>query len=147
MFSPFGDHSMFINIMPASLRPSAHGHNNKRMTLSDFCRAFRGSMCKLQALPILLTLQLFISTSWGASDARKIFANTSGSVVLIRTFDAAGVPEAIGSGFFIDGNRLVTNAHVIAGAARIEYAIRGSGFVEVAQIAGFDRKRDLAVLV
>jgi len=40
------------------------------------------------------------------------------SVVRIRNVGACGV--AIGTGFVIDGNRIVTNRHVVAGARRLE---------------------------
>jgi len=40
------------------------------------------------------------------------------SVVRIRNVSACGV--AIGSGFVIDGNRIVTNRHVVAGARELE---------------------------
>ena len=42
------------------------------------------------------------------------------ALVLIRTFGADGSPLALGSGFFVGDGRVVTNAHVIAGAARAE---------------------------
>ncbi|GEN08903.1 hypothetical protein MFU01_39400 [Myxococcus fulvus] len=41
-------------------------------------------------------------------------------VVTIKTFDAHGDPLGLGSGFLIEGGRVVTNAHVVENAARAE---------------------------
>src|SRR5947209_909084 len=42
------------------------------------------------------------------------------SVVSIITYDSHGDPLMSGSGFFVRANQVVTNLHVIAGAARAE---------------------------
>ncbi|WP_426732097.1 S1C family serine protease [Myxococcus faecalis] len=41
-------------------------------------------------------------------------------VVTIKTFDAQGGPLGLGSGFLVEGGRVVTNAHVVEHAARAE---------------------------
>lgn len=53
-------------------------------------------------------------------DAAALVRSTSRAVVLIRTFDSRGEELGLGSGFVISGGRIVTNAHVVAGAARAE---------------------------
>lgn len=42
------------------------------------------------------------------------------AVVTLKVFDAAGNHLGEGSGFFIAGGRIVTNTHVVEGAARVE---------------------------
>lgn len=54
-----------------------------------------------------------LSVSAVATQARS-------SVVVIRTYDDAGEQVALGSGFIVAGGRVVTNAHVVAGASRAE---------------------------
>ncbi|WP_141326459.1 S1C family serine protease [Myxococcus sp. AB025B] len=41
-------------------------------------------------------------------------------VVTIKTYDAQGAPLGLGSGFLVEGGRVVTNAHVVEHAARVE---------------------------
>jgi serine protease Do len=49
-----------------------------------------------------------------------IVARSAAAVVTIKTFDAQGQAIGLGSGFRVSSGRLVTNAHVVAGASRIE---------------------------
>lgn len=49
-----------------------------------------------------------------------IVARSSAAVVTIKTFDQAGYEIGLGSGFRVEAGRLVTNAHVVAGASRVE---------------------------
>ncbi|MBZ4397119.1 MULTISPECIES: S1C family serine protease [Myxococcus] len=41
-------------------------------------------------------------------------------VVTIKTYDSQGAPLGLGSGFLVEGGRVVTNAHVVENAARAE---------------------------
>ncbi len=50
----------------------------------------------------------------------QIAAATTRAVVLLRTYDASGKPVALGSGFLLSDGRVVTNAHVLAGASSVE---------------------------
>lgn len=101
----------------------------------------------VRLLGLLPAMCFLLGTARSATDAREIYRLAAPSVVLIRTFDSGNVPLAIGSGFFLPDGRLMTNAHVIAEAARIEYSVRDRDFVPVTQIAGIDEGRDLALLV
>ena len=67
-------------------------------------------------------------------DVKKLAATTRPAVALVTVFDRAGRPLKFGTGFFVSSDgKLVTNAHVIAGAetatAKLEngatYSIRG----------------------
>jgi S1-C subfamily serine protease len=59
-----------------------------------------------------------VETAAGAVEAPSGEALARDSVVRIRSVGSCGV--AIGSGFVIDGRRLVTNRHVVAGARRLD---------------------------
>ena len=77
----------------------------------------------------------------------EIFRTASRSVVLIKTYDANNTPLLIGSGFFVgDGAALVTNAHVIAGASRIEYLDSSDQVHPVSGCLAIDIDGDLALL-
>jgi hypothetical protein len=70
------------------------------------------------ALSVLST-QVHAQTGKELSVA-DIAARSAGAVVTIKTFDAAGHPIGLGSGFRVGSGRLVTNAHVVAGATHVE---------------------------
>ncbi len=50
----------------------------------------------------------------------ELVKRTMPSVVTLRTYDARGKNLGLGSGFLVAGGRVVTNAHVVQGAARVE---------------------------
>ncbi|MEE4248962.1 MAG: trypsin-like peptidase domain-containing protein, partial [Alcanivoracaceae bacterium] len=65
----------------------------------------------------------------------------------LKSFDAEGEQIGLGSGFAIPGNRLVTNAHVVADAAWIEILDQQGRMVSTAPYATLlDLDSDLAVL-
>lgn len=49
-----------------------------------------------------------------------VFARADKAVVLIRVFDERDSAVALGSGFIMPDGRVVTNAHVVEGASRVE---------------------------
>src|ERR1700687_4369165 len=49
-----------------------------------------------------------------------VAANATRAVVTIRTYDSTGKLLGLGSGFLAPDGRVVTNAHVLAGAANAE---------------------------
>ncbi|MGB9274494.1 MAG: hypothetical protein WCC08_04590, partial [Terrimicrobiaceae bacterium] len=58
-------------------------------------------------------------------DLLKVYEATKGSVVTLRAVDQEGNELRTGTGFFVgDGNRIVTNFHVIEGAAKVEIKTR-----------------------
>jgi hypothetical protein len=78
---------------------------------------------------------------------RDIFEAAKESIVLILAYDRDGVPVSLGSGFFVETNKVVSNFHVVEGASKI--VIRQLGKKEqdeAKQILKFSKKLDLAVL-
>ena len=53
-------------------------------------------------------------------DLPGIVGQAGRAVVSIRVYDAAGCQIGIGSGFIVQDGRVVTNSHVLEGAARAE---------------------------
>ncbi len=69
------------------------------------------------------------------------------AVVVLLTYDAAGVAEGIGTGFLIsEDGTLVTNAHVIAQASRIDAMFPDGQKRPVLGVLATDDDRDLALL-
>src|SRR4051794_1410372 len=95
--------------------------------------------------------------SSGTLSARDIYRRDAPGVVYIRARSAQGGSSpfglqprqeniATGSGFTIDGEgRLLTNAHVVAGATDIQVTFSGSRTVP-ARVMGKDEDADLALL-
>src|SRR5258706_1406994 len=68
------------------------------------------------------------------------------SAVAIETFDARGEKLALGSGFFIDADRVVTNRHVIEGAYRAEVHLNSGRNFPVKNVLAVDAEGDVALL-
>jgi S1-C subfamily serine protease len=82
-----------------------------------------------------------------ALDTKRLFKDTVDSVVLIMSFDSNNQPLAIGSGFFVDGGRkIVTNFHVIAGAASVQTKLTNGNVLTLDTILGIDTDHDLVIL-
>lgn len=81
------------------------------------------------------------------SDIPKIVASSRGAVVLLKAFDKEGRPLGLGSGFRVSDGRFVTNAHVVAGASRVEINDEAGALIGVARSADMlSTSVDLAVL-
>ena len=101
--------------------------------------------CIIAVLSALLTAAT--NSAW-AIDAASIFGSSKDSVVLLVNSDEAGNPRAIGSGFVIgDGTRIATNLHVIEGASHVVAKTISGQVMELTQVAAYDEKADLAILV
>jgi serine protease Do len=82
-----------------------------------------------------------------APDIPKIVAAARGTVVLLKTFDRQGEVIGLGSGFRIAGGRFVTNAHVVAGANRVEIFDDAGALLGIARSADMlSTTVDLAIL-
>lgn len=102
-----------------------------------FPRVFEG----LQAEPIAPVAPPDSQQAFGAGAARA-----AGSIVKIT-----GVAESCnrgqeGSGWVVSPERVVTNAHVVAGMSTEHVRIQGTGRSYDARVVVFDPKKDLAVL-
>lgn len=69
------------------------------------------------------------------------------SAVAIETFDARGEKRSRGSGFFIDTDRVVTNRHVLEGAARAEVHSSTGTRYPVKGVLAVDAEGDIAILL
>ncbi len=75
--------------------------------------------------------------------ARKVFP----SVVMLVARDKNGQPVSLGSGFFVRGDAIATNRHVIEGASHIHVKIVGLNVsFEIKSIESTDKENDLALL-
>ena len=68
------------------------------------------------------------------------------SAVAIETFDSRGEKLTRGSGFFIEGDRIVTNRHVIEGAYRAEVHSSTGAVYPVKGVLAVDAEGDIALL-
>jgi putative serine protease PepD len=86
------------------------------------------------------------ATATGLDPTQIYRRDAPGVVVVDAASRRAGPRSALGSGFVIDGRgHILTNAHVVAGAARVMVGFpRGGAFA--ARVVGLDRIDDVAVL-
>src|SRR5687767_11985406 len=71
----------------------------------------------------------------------------SPAVVSIKMFDASGAETGLGSGFVLRDGRVVTNAHVVAGATRVEvFSADGRLLGTTPHAVAYSSSVDLAVL-
>lgn len=76
-----------------------------------------------------------------------IFSRSHNSVVIVRVFSDAGDRLAQGSGFVLQDGRVVTNAHVVRGAARADVLTENGQLLLTTHYAEiFDTESDVAIL-
>ena len=93
-----------------------------------------------------MTILCMSSVCLGQS-AREIAAHAFKSVVLLEMTDSDGQPLSLGSGFFISGGIIATNAHVIDGAAGGTARLVGHAHsLQILGTVAIDRHADLALL-
>ena len=83
----------------------------------------------------------------GAGELPELAAQTSPSVVHLSVFDNSDREVSTGTGFFVGGNRIATNQHVIAGAARMVAKLADGRVLEVAGLLAADEERDVAIVM
>lgn len=98
-----------------------------------------------------LTVMIVLASSSGDAIAQtstaKIYENSKRSVVFLLAYDMTGIPSAIGTGFFIEPTKIVTNAHVVRLASKVVYRVLGAERTLTAkEISNYSEKLDLAVL-
>lgn len=84
-----------------------------------------------------------VATMQRTCDYESLYNETIGSVVTIQVVTEQG--QGLGSGFVYDGNHVVTNQHVVAGATEVEVQFN-RGEWRTAEVVGTDAYSDLAVL-
>ncbi|WMJ90401.1 trypsin-like peptidase domain-containing protein [Anaerocolumna sp. MB42-C2] len=77
--------------------------------------------------------------------AEQIYEKCSKATVEILA-EVDGEKYNLGSGFFLDNGKVVTNLHVIAGADKIQVTNYNGTTFDVQQVLGYDAAIDLAVL-
>ncbi|MBI2838847.1 MAG: trypsin-like peptidase domain-containing protein [Acidobacteria bacterium] len=79
------------------------------------------------------------------ADLPTLVKSLRGDVVVIQTYDKNNALLGIGTGFFLDTRLVVTNHHVVAGAAHAEIKTK-SGTARVSAAAAEDARNDLVIL-
>jgi len=80
-------------------------------------------------------------------DFAAVVRRVQPAVVTLRSLDEAGRMVGLGSGFVVDGGRIVTNAHVVEGAARVEvYGKDDERLGSTDHVEALSEQADLAVL-
>ena len=98
----------------------------------------------LMSFSLLLLLQPFLSAGIENSVV-KIFC-VSQSYIFNRPWKKTNISGGTGSGFIIDGNRIVTNAHVVSNARYIEVQAFQSSDKYIAKVKYISHVSDLAIL-
>jgi len=87
-----------------------------------------------------------IATPDGGLASGAGVARAAGSIVKITGSAASCNRDLEGSGWVVGSERVVTNAHVVAGTTSERVRIQGTGRSYVARVVVFDPQRDLAIL-
>ena len=95
----------------------------------------------------VLTLAFAVAATISAQDyLPELVRRIKPSAVAIETFDAKGATLSRGSGFFVAGDKVITNRHVIEKSSRVEiHLIDGKKFTARGVLA-IDGEGDLALL-
>ncbi|HEV2705060.1 MAG TPA: trypsin-like peptidase domain-containing protein [Pyrinomonadaceae bacterium] len=103
---------------------------------------------KLPLLLASLLLVAFAESALAEETLPELIRRVKPSVVSVITYNEKGEALITGSGFFVRPGRVVTNLHVVEGAARVEVrTFEGKGRTyRVEGVASIDEEGDLAVL-
>src|SRR2546423_11418424 len=103
---------------------------------------------KLPLWLALLALCAAASNAHAEETLPELVRRVKPSVVSVITYNSDGEVALTGSGFFVRPGRVLTNLHVVEGAARAEVrTFEGKGKTyNVTGLAGVDEDGDLAVL-
>ncbi len=93
---------------------------------------------------LVIKLTVAKASSKTALTAKQIYSKCIPATVEITVTTNSG--EVQGSGFFLGGDRIITNYHVIEGASKIIVTTSDKKIYTVKNILGFDKTIDLAVL-
>ena len=99
------------------------------------------------ALSVFTFLAAAAPALFAQENVVDLIAEVGPSVVTIKTFDANGRELAQGSGFLIDDARVVTNTHVVRGAANVELFDADGQLIGTTQYAeALSNTVDIAIL-
>lgn len=98
-------------------------------------------------LSTILFALIFALTAAAQENLPELVKRIKPSAVAIETFDARGATLSRGSGFFIAGDKVVTNRHVIEKSARVEVHLINGKKYPVKGVLAVDGEGDLAVLL
>jgi len=87
----------------------------------------------------LIIVVLFLGTTVHSKTASEIFDTVSSSVVVIRTYDAKGNDQGLGSGVVLASDVIATNCHVIKDVAKIQVVYKGKQYLATLQYTDWDR--------
>jgi putative serine protease PepD len=95
---------------------------------------------------LALALTCTLAPALSAQDLKDLARKSRDSVVLLEIYEIGGRQIAAGTGFFVDGHRLVTNWHVVEHAALVEAVLASEERIEVVGLVAKDEVNDLAIL-
>lgn len=125
---------MLDRAVPDSTR-SAVGSLNERFDDSPFPEVFSGS-----------EPQVDVPAPDGSTAAAPAVQQAQASVIKIRSASNQCDGISVGSGWVVSDNRVVTNAHVVAGGNAVTAQAGGSGQQLPAAVVAYDTDLDLAIL-
>ena len=94
---------------------------------------------------ILAVVGIILAITIPNSRRGSVYDSVNPSVVCVST--TAGNNLLFGSGFFISNTQVVTNYHVVAGIESGKVKLSDGTELNITGIAGYDRERDIAVLI
>lgn len=101
----------------------------------------------LLSLPLSFAVAPAVPAAHAQLSVPQVVQRSGPAVVSLRTFDARGREMVLGSGFVLDDGRIVTNAHVVEGAARADvFDAEGRLLGTVRHAEALDGDVDIAVL-
>ena len=116
------------------------------MTFLSLVRCLGGAAAGLAlSLTQVATAQTVSKTAQLESAVVRIFS-TARQPDLFRPWNKAAPTESTGSGVIIEGNRILTNAHVVNYASKVEVRAKEGGDRMAAKVVAIARGIDLAVL-
>lgn len=105
----------------------------------------RASTVQIQRFVFAITCVAVVHTST-AQTGRDIARNAFPSVVLIVAENSKTRESKLGSGFFVRGDLIVTNYHVVKGALKITVKLVGREAEHDAEVVAYNAAKDVAIL-
>src|SRR5712692_943632 len=104
------------------------------------------STISIQRLVFATIIAVVVAYSSTAQTGRDIARNAFPSVVLIVAENSKSRESTLGSGFFVRGDLIVTNSHVVKGASKITVKLVGSAAEYDAEVVAYNAAKDVAIL-